>query len=586
MKNQPLLILFFLLSCTTLMAQKMSYEAIMKMPDDSVKVDSLSAYGSDIEFTNKSESLRMQQEALKIAQKINSKFRIARTLYRVGSEEKLLERQTDALGHLQQSYNMFEEMKNYKRLIRITQKMAQVFEDKGDRESAINYYQKTLTLAQQYNDEEYQGYALASLAYMKSRNLNEAQKTLATYQQANAVYQKLGMTNDQQILLSNMAGFYKRLKQYDKAIDLYKSTGEYFRKVKYVTGEAESYAMMGEIFFEQKEFSKTEKLEKEALKILASQEGNLLQKVGATEYLGKAYAAQNNYKAAFETQEKWRVLYDTLSNQNGKNNVASLQTKFETAQKEAQIKELDYKNEAKTKQLLYAIIGLLVLGGLLGLSIYLYRNLQKNKEKVEAQSKQLSTLMKELHHRVKNNLAIVSSLLSIQSDRLEDENAAKAVREGQLRVQAMSLIHQRLYKTEDVTTINIKNYLSDLTESLMEAYGHTPDNFDLQINVDKPEMDVDLAIPIGLIVNELVTNSFKYAYEGIKKPSLIINLKNDKDLTLQVQDNGIGFDEKEMDKKDSFGKELIKGLSNQVRGKCKFVSMNGTYFELSIQKAA
>ena len=574
--------LFFFLPISCLMAQKMSYEAIMKMPDDSVKIDSLSAYGSDIEFTNKSESLRMQQEALKIAQKINNKFRIARTLYRIGCEEQLLEKHTDALLHLQQSYKLFEEMKNYKRLIKITYKMAQVFEDKGDLASATNYYQKTLTLAQQYNDEEYQGAALASLANIKSRSVDEAPKALAIYQKANAIFQKLGMTFEQQILLSNMAGFYKKLKQYDKALALYKSTGEYFSKMKDAQGEAVSYIMMGEVFFEQKEFSKAEQSEKDALKILVSQEGSLPFKVEATEYLGKAYAAQNNYKAAFETQEKWRVLYDTLSNQNSKNNVASLQTKFETAQKEAQIKELDYKNEAKTKQLLYAIIGLFVLGGLLGLSIYLYRNLQKNKEKVEVQSKQLSTLMKELHHRVKNNLAIISSLLSIQSDRLEDENAAKAVREGQLRVQAMSLIHQRLYKTEDVTTINIKNYLSDLTESLMEAYGHTPDNFDLQITVDKPEMDVDLAIPIGLIVNELVTNSFKYAYEGIAKPSLIINLKNDKDLTLQVQDNGIGFDEKAMNKKDSFGKELIKGLSNQVRGKCKFVNMNGTYFELKI----
>ena len=574
--------LFFFLPISCLMAQKMSYEAIMKMPDDSVKIDSLSAYGSDIEFTNKSESLRVQQEALKIAQKINNKFRIARTLYRIGCEEQLLEKHTDALLHLQQSYKLFEEMKNYKRLIKITYKMAQVFEDKGDLASATNYYQKTLTLAQQYNDEEYQGAALASLANIKSRSVDEAPKALAIYQKANAIFQKLGMTFEQQILLSNMAGFYKKLKQYDKALALYKSTGEYFSKMKDAQGEAVSYIMMGEVFFEQKEFSKAEQSEKDALKILVSQEGSLPFKVEATEYLGKAYAAQNNYKAAFETQEKWRVLYDTLSNQNSKNNVASLQTKFETAQKEAQIKELDYKNEAKTKQLLYAIIGLFVLGGLLGLSIYLYRNLQKNKEKVEVQSKQLSTLMKELHHRVKNNLAIISSLLSIQSDRLEDENAAKAVREGQLRVQAMSLIHQRLYKTEDVTTINIKNYLSDLTESLMEAYGHTPDNFDLQITVDKPEMDVDLAIPIGLIVNELVTNSFKYAYEGIAKPSLIINLKNDKDLTLQVQDNGIGFDEKAMNKKDSFGKELIKGLSNQVRGKCKFVNMNGTYFELKI----
>jgi two-component sensor histidine kinase len=87
-------------------------------------------------------------------------------------------------------------------------------------------------------------------------------------------------------------------------------------------------------------------------------------------------------------------------------------------------------------------------------------------------------------------------------------------------------------------------------------------------------------------VNELVTNSFKYAYENIERPSLKINLQNEQNITLQVQDNGIGFDEKAVARKDSFGKELIKGLSKQIRGKTKYLNQNGTFFELKIEKLA
>lgn len=181
----------------------------------------------------------------------------------------------------------------------------------------------------------------------------------------------------------------------------------------------------------------------------------------------------------------------------------------------------------------------------------------------------------------------MSSLLSMQSNRLEDKNAAKAVREGQMRVQAMSLIHQRLYKTDDVSTVNIKEYFSELTESLMQAYGRTSDDFELNIEVENPNLDVDLAIPLGLIVNELMTNSFKYAYEGIEHPCLNIYLKNDKDITLKIQDNGIGIDENLVGQKsNSFGQKLIKGLSKQLKGTYKFENNQGTHFELNIPKIA
>ncbi len=108
--------------------------------------------------------------------------------------------------------------------------------------------------------------------------------------------------------------------------------------------------------------------------------------------------------------------------------------------------------------------------------------------------------MKELHHRVKNNLQIVSSLLSLQTYKVQDEEAVLVLKESQQRVQAMSFIHQRLYKTESLTAVNMKEYLTDLAESLVSSYGYNRDDFDLHIAVDKEMLDIDKALPIGLII--------------------------------------------------------------------------------------
>jgi two-component sensor histidine kinase len=284
--------------------------------------------------------------------------------------------------------------------------------------------------------------------------------------------------------------------------------------------------------------------------------------------------------------------------------IAEVQAKYETQKRINQISILDQQNQQQTRQVDYMAGGLGLLGLLLSILVGQYWALRRankrlsaqneiitsNSKQLVSQSDQLRTLMKELHHRVKNNLAIVSSLLTLQANGLTDEKAIQALRKGQQRVQAMSLIHQRLYQTDRVTIVNIREYLTDLAESLMQAYGYEPTNFDLQVDVALEELDVDVAMPLGLIVNELITNSFKYAFSHQERPFLRIKLDyaggaSQPGITLEVQDNGPGIKATDWQKagnRTSFGRRLVTSLTEQLEGQFELHSQNGTLCRLHI----
>lgn len=284
--------------------------------------------------------------------------------------------------------------------------------------------------------------------------------------------------------------------------------------------------------------------------------------------------------------------------------VAEVQAKYETQRRINQIAVLDQENHQTTRQMQYMAGGLGLLFLLLSILVGQYWAIRRanlrlsaqneiitsNSQQLISQSDQLRTLMKELHHRVKNNLAIVSSLLTLQANGLTDEKAIQALRKGQQRVQAMSLIHQRLYQSDRVTIVNIRDYLTDLAESLMQAYGYESSNFDLQVDVVLQELDVDVAMPLGLIVNELITNSFKYAFVHQERPLLRIKLDYtdgslQPGITLEVQDNGPGIKADDWQKsgsRKSFGRRLVTSLAEQLEGNFELVSQNGTLFRLHI----
>jgi two-component sensor histidine kinase len=279
---------------------------------------------------------------------------------------------------------------------------------------------------------------------------------------------------------------------------------------------------------------------------------------------------------------------DILTNLSKTQQVMKLQLRYETEKKESEISRLAGEAESSKRSIILLAAVLILLTALAGTLTWLYQRIKGQKKQIDLQAQRLQAVMKELHHRVKNNLQIVSSLLSLQTYKLQDAEAILVFKESQQRVQAMSLIHQRLYTTDLLTAINMKEYVTDLAETLLTSYGFSRDGFDLQLEIEEEILDVEKALPIGLLINELVTNSLKYAFANTSRPCLSISLRKLKDeLTLVVRDNGRGIDEEEWKKKgNSFGKQLIKVLGKQLRASQTVDGRNGTSFQIIIPNKA
>ena len=178
-------------------------------------------------------------------------------------------------------------------------------------------------------------------------------------------------------------------------------------------------------------------------------------------------------------------------------------------------------------------------------------------------------LLKEIHHRVRNNLQIVSSLLNLQSEHVRDVSTLAALRESQDRVRAMAQIHEKLYQSEGLSQIDVADYVRSMGASLFASYGVRGDVLALHLEVDEVKLGLDTAIPCGLIINELISNALKHAFPDGRRGEVRVELRaaGEGDLLLRVSDDGVGFpDGFEPRRSKSLGLQLVQALAEQLDG--------------------
>jgi PAS domain S-box-containing protein len=210
----------------------------------------------------------------------------------------------------------------------------------------------------------------------------------------------------------------------------------------------------------------------------------------------------------------------------------------------------------------------------------------ENEQELLKSVKEKEILLKEVHHRVKNNLQVISSILSLQSSYIDDPNVISVLKESQNRINSMSYIHESLYQRKSFEGINFSDYLRSLAKSLVSSYG-----YDLKIDAkllidieDDIELNLDQGIPMGLILNEIITNSFKYAFGNTSNPKIIISLHKDEDfITFVVADNGSGYVSSGNELKGSLGMELIHTLVEQLDGNLELTSVGGMKYLITFK---
>ena len=202
---------------------------------------------------------------------------------------------------------------------------------------------------------------------------------------------------------------------------------------------------------------------------------------------------------------------------------------------------------------------------------------RRAEEKLAKSLEEKEILLKEIHHRVKNNMQIISSLLNLQSGRMRHPVDVELVKESQNRVYSMSLIHEQLYESENLAEIDFQPYIEELVSFLAEIHLSSEDRVEIEVDARGISLGVDKAIPCGLIVNELVSNSLKYAFPGRPKEGIIqLSMNKDNDYLLTVNDSGIGFHEQfDQTKNRGLGYQLIDALTEQINGEMHIENNSG-----------
>ena len=291
------------------------------------------------------------------------------------------------------------------------------------------------------------------------------------------------------------------------------------------------------------------------------------------------YKAIKDWQKAYETKEKYDLYQYELIKSDREGSVSQWRIRLETEKKDLELKlqksELENnKNEIRQQRYLLIITGVFI-SIFIVLLFYLYKLYQKQK----LLSEHNSILIQEQNHRVKNNLQIISSLLSLQSNQLDEPKAKQAVDESQLRIEAMAVLHRQLYDTKELDKIDMDVFINSLSDIIFESYGLEDIKQDYHIDIHP--LEADKAVFLGLMINEFISNACKHAFAGHPAPVLQINLcEKHHEIILQIKDNGkkrVSFE-----KKESFGMKLINMMVNQLDGHLSYEFNEGSIFILKI----
>lgn len=480
--------------------------------------------------------------------------------------------------------------------------LGNIYQALGDSENSIKYYDKFLTSVP--NQTKWIFHVARSLMneHVKIGKTVHGLKSFRAFLAENPPRE----AGQKQYVAATFGDAYLALGQFRRAEQYYKdmlrineeqlASNRFALDVIIKIVGAETYLTMARFYTIRKAFYQAHHFSSKAL---IAQNLTPNQEREARMLLFKADSATGKYISSIHHFQRYIFLKDSIENASTKQEFAFLKLQFQNAQKENDIRMLRQQTLLKDRQLLLAVrtkkftyFGIAGLVLLLAVIVNRYRIKQLKNSQLEHQKRVIDEknesllelvsekewLLKEIHHRVKNNLQMVVSLLNSQSSFLKDPAAMNAITNSKLRIQAVSMLHQRLYQTTDMVSVSMPAYIHELVQDL-ESSLNVDKLILFNLDVDDIELEMSQAVPVGLILNEAITNALKYAFPDRQEGEVNVifsKIFEDK-LLLSISDNGIGLPEGfDSVNTSSFGLRLIRGLSGDLAGDFNLINDNGT----------
>ena len=548
------------------------------------------------------EALEYFEKALKYSKKAEDEKGVATILNNIGSVYDNQGNIPKALEFYVRSKEMHELTGNKVGEAIVINNLGFIYFNQENYHKALDNFNRSMLIQKEIGDKEGFAASLNNVGNIKEK-LGNVHKALEYYNKSLSVSKEIGNKDGIVRTLNKIGKIYEVQDDEVKAMLFYTKSLKLSRENGFKKRISSSLNCIGKVYSKQGDFGKAKIYGLENLKI-AKEIGYPTYIKDAAELMNIVYQNESKWQQAYEMRDLYVVMRDSLLNIENKEAVIRQQANHEIEKKEQEIKLLASENtvllkseEAKDLKLnrrkILIILFSTAFSFVFVLTIGLYRGykkkqvinelLEKQKDEVSRKNEEKKAMLKEIHHRVKNNLQVVNSLLKLQSRGIEDKQVVAMFKEAQNRVLSMALLHEKMYRADDLKHIDVKEHFMLLVNDLVSSYAVEKK---ITLDVDVGELDIGMRtlVPLGLIINEIITNSLKYAFENRSEGKIIVHIKHVKGKVYEMilGDNGIGLVEEE--KSSGIGKKLIQIFVKQLNGEMLRLDKPGTVYEIKFEK--
>ncbi len=612
------------------------FQVLRTSKQDSNKV--LLLYNLSREFFNSDidRAEKYSNRALFLSERLGYKKGIAMSYNNLGIINYYKAIYNIALTYHDRSLEIMSEIGNRKGMAGSFNNKGAVYTQQGEYALAIEQYLNSIRILEEVNDQEGVGksYNNIGLVYYLQGNYDQAEDY---YSKALEILKPLKNHSVISDIMNNLGIISFEKGEYEESLEYHFKSLDGRAGTNNQRGMATSYTNIGDVYAAKEVVDKAMEYQKKALEIqeelgdkkgmLSSIQGlarvqslsgnsdqalkymedviSISSEIGAKKELRDAYneiseiyIRKGDYKKALSFKNRYAQMKDTLFSEQTQEIATNLETKFENEKKTKEIEILQRENEIQELQLgrnriLIISFTISLLLALVSVVLYARTNrdrkkafslLQKQNESIKKQKEEKEVLLKEIHHRVKNNLQVINSLIRLQCAYTDDQVALDLFDECQNRIISMALIHEKMYESHDLSNVNIQEYIAELSQNLLRSY-RLHKNVELDIDVSVKTLTLDTLIPLGLLLNELISNSLKHAFLDDKEDG-VITVKLDRDsssgkFVLEIGDNGIGLpNDFTFNSALTLGIELVVTLSSQLDGTIERIEKPGSHFRI------